>query len=592
MSLRRASSVLAVVSALGLGTSLHSQTPVDPDQVPVLPSAPRVQFESKTVLIPIDVRVVDKSGRPITDLKESEFVVLEDGQPQAIQHFATLRFSPEVAEVHPAGRPPRAADAFETSSPNRRTFLILLGRGALQEPSKGVDAMLHLVRERAMPQDYIAVMAWNRASDFTTDRTKVADILERFKRAHLGIEQSYQLWQTSLARIYGDGRVPEGLQARIDAVFGGARADGVRTMDADSETVRGVDTQLRQFADAALGGGNTLTRMQEWRLAQFGSLDDMLRRDSQNFDDMYSLFMAVEHMRQIAGQKQVLFVSEYGFTYDDVDLVKMIGRRASDARVSMNMIHAGGMPPSGLFDASSREPTSVGQAPLLAITTGQDARTISSLSGGRFFGHKSSNSSGDVDLIDQGSRFQYTLAYYPAKDPVDGRYRQIRVRVTRPGAQVIARDGYYARANVGPAEIRSAVVLSRVKGVAERPFDVPDIGLTKVSAVRASSKTPDVTVSMTIDLSRVYFEKSGTENVASLDVAVFGLTGRHRKAGQAWKNLALRYSDERLAELKRTGLYHEVTLAPTPMTTPAEIKVVVYDYSSDLLGSAVAKVGK
>jgi Rieske Fe-S protein len=76
------------------------------------------------------------------------------------------------------------ANAFEMTSPNRRTFLILLGRGVLQEPSKGIDAMIHLVRDVAMPQDYIAVMAWNRATDFTTDRERLISILERFKKEH------------------------------------------------------------------------------------------------------------------------------------------------------------------------------------------------------------------------------------------------------------------------------------------------------------------------------------------------------------------------------------------------------------------------
>src|SRR5678809_1607494 len=38
-------------------------------------------------LIPIDVAVYDASGKPVSGLPADDFVVLEDGEPQPIQHF-------------------------------------------------------------------------------------------------------------------------------------------------------------------------------------------------------------------------------------------------------------------------------------------------------------------------------------------------------------------------------------------------------------------------------------------------------------------------------------------------------------------------
>jgi VWFA-related protein len=42
-------------------------------------------------------------------------------------------------------------------------------------------------------------------------------------------------------------------------------------------------------------------------------------------------------------------------------------------------------------------------------------------------------------------RRQYTLTYESTNEKLDGKWRAIEVRVTRPGLNVRARQGYYAR---------------------------------------------------------------------------------------------------------------------------------------------------
>ena len=97
----------------------------------------------------------------------------------------------------------RRLEARTVGPQSRRIFLIVLGRGRLQPPSKGVDGVIHLVRERLLPQDYVAVLAWNRATDFTTDHAKVADVLERFKKSHEKIESLLKQQFSGLAAVYG-----------------------------------------------------------------------------------------------------------------------------------------------------------------------------------------------------------------------------------------------------------------------------------------------------------------------------------------------------------------------------------------------------
>src|SRR5436190_5288024 len=144
-------------------------------------------FRSSTTLIPVDVRVIDATGNPVTDLRESDFVVLENGVRQAIRHFSSQALTAEAPGPRDVLKA-RTSASTDIAAQNRRVFLIVLGRGRLQPPSKGVDGMIHFVRERLLPQDLVAVMAWNRATEFTTSHEEIGALLERFKKDHEKIE--------------------------------------------------------------------------------------------------------------------------------------------------------------------------------------------------------------------------------------------------------------------------------------------------------------------------------------------------------------------------------------------------------------------
>ena len=71
---------------------------------------------------------------------------------------------------------------------------------------------------------------------------------------------------------------------------------------------------------------------------------------------------------------------------------------------------------------------------------------LADASGGRLFPAESIS---DLDpvfpLVAQELRSVYTVAYYPENQAFDGAWRSVQVKVRRPGVQVRARPGYYAR---------------------------------------------------------------------------------------------------------------------------------------------------
>jgi hypothetical protein len=402
------------------------------------------------------------------------------------------------------------------------------------------------------------------------------------KRDHGAIETSIVLWEKSLARVYNPA-LPPYIQKQIDAVFGGPRADETRQTRTVEGGVSRLDAQTRRGALAALGN-QPLDPIDQAEFDRVGaSLDDFLSATTRSFMDLEALYAGVEYLRHIAGDKHLIFVSEYGISLPSLDDDRALARVAADARVSLNLIHSGGMPynVSGAIFAP---------APNM-IVTGQTGRSLAQATGGRFLAHRSRDALADVDLIEGATRFGYVLGYYPSKGALDGKFRNVRVSVNRPGLTVLVRSGYFARPEVTPIERRGLQIYGRVVSAAGHPVNVPDIQITPRSALMQPARGGgQVAAEMTIDLSRVVFRKEAGRNVGSVDLAVFAVTSERvqRTVGQWWNTLAFTFTDDRLAAVRATGLTQRVLVPVTG--TPKELKIIVYDYESDLTGSAVIKV--
>jgi hypothetical protein len=146
-------------------------------------------IRSGVVLVPVDVRVVDKRGNPVTDLTITDFEVYEDGVRQQIAHFLTQSFAPASDDRRAtAPKTQDASDDFLVAATPRRTFLLLLGRGRLNYPAKGLDGLIDFVKNRVQPTDYVSVVAYLRASEPSADHTALVRFLERYRERHEDIE--------------------------------------------------------------------------------------------------------------------------------------------------------------------------------------------------------------------------------------------------------------------------------------------------------------------------------------------------------------------------------------------------------------------
>ena len=613
MALLRSKPALVSVTLAALLLSAHALA-----QSQRVPGAIRVQV----TLVPINVVVTDQNDKPVTDLTRDDFVILEDGVRQAVAHFSLQTLAAVAPEPEATKARLRKVPTASLEPQTRRTFIILLGRGRLQQPSKAVDRLIAFVKGDLLPQDMVAVMGWNRATDFTTDHEKVVQVLERFKKYHEGVEAKMALRFSGLAAIYGSKEIPKNLQPDVDRIFNvpgalnarhlppGSVADAGKMKDDARQATEGLQ---RMEADTA-GLMSSLDQLQVDSLTDL-SFDDYVSSNAQTMQDVQNLYTAIEYLRYMDGEKHLLFFTEQGIFLPRLDNDKSLAAMANDARVTIDTFQTGGVDPAGLPSAAT-PPAMAGGASGMSGGGGRaggggggagaggggrqaragnasrmfalsSLRNIATMTGGRSSIH------GDIGkaltTLNDVTRTEYLLGYYPSNPNWDGKYRNLVVRVRRPGLKVSYRRGYYARESLQPFDRKAFLSYSRIAAAAQYEQEVKDLKV-KAQAVMATNEIggQEVQVNLAIDASRVPFKEENGVYKAVLQFTVFYGDARGRPLGDVWQTLDMNLKPATFERVKKDGITCSTRV---PLGPPGQMfKIVVYSYEADLVGSVTTKL--
>jgi hypothetical protein len=191
--------------------------------------------------------------------------------------------------------------------------------------------------------------------------------------------------------------------------------------------------------------------------------------------------------------------------------------------------------------------------------------------------------------IDNTSRFEYVLGYYPANQNWDGKFRRVVVSVNRPGVTVLYRHGYNANPALAPLDRQQIVTYSRVSAAGNYAQPVTDIRIQLQASLEHPTPTSGtVDVSAVIDLSRVSLASTNGLHVGQLNIAVFCGDNKENVTGELWQNMNLNLKDDTYARLMKDGVTYT---AKVPLKGPAQyVKIIVYDYGADLVGSTSIKI--
>jgi VWFA-related protein len=391
------------------------------------PPAASQTFRSGAQIVEVDVRVIGKDGKFVTDLGPADFEIAEDGVPQKIQSVVLVAAS--AAPSAPSPPAPSAPNAPPAPSPSPaprdgHAWVFFfdtthLTSGPLQ---RARTAVADFIRNRFRAGDLGGILSEGRLSNnrFTSDRAELLAAAQGVKtpgdtRAKLVLQREWPRLQDVEEALRFDQRDPEIMKVAVtrgctedpDVCRRPGGRDFVESLlrDKSRETV----TDARNRAQSTLMIVNTLAN----------------------------------GLARMPGPKTIVFFSE-GFILKDSEaqLRQAVGQ-AARAGAHFYSIDARGLDKTGgsIIDQPVAFDFSGAQQKFDMLADGTNSLAVDT---GGFAIRNENNFGRALDEIQRDAGTYYVVGYAPARETFDGKYREISVKVSRPGVKVRARRGYLA----------------------------------------------------------------------------------------------------------------------------------------------------
>ena len=504
---------------------------------------PRPIFRSGVDLVMVNVVVRDKDGQVVRGLTRNDFVVTEDGRPQAISTFgfeeldvrpldmAAPSIPTVLGSIGKAAATPAAPSAESVPAADfhgRRLIVLLFDLSSMQpeEVQRALDSARDYVTRRLTPADVMAITSLSTSlqvvQDFTADRDALTAALDRLNGIEgMGFEEAVDLTATSDAGFSAD------------------------------------DTEFNVF--------NT-----DRRLEALKSLADA--------------------MAPIEQKKSVVYFSS-GMTQTGLDnrvAIRTVIDRAVRANVSIYAADMRGLQ-AVAAGGEAREASTRGQSAFTGASTSsrfdqmaasQDA--LSSLAedtGGRAF-FDQNDFAGVFDRVVADTSAYYLLGFTSTNREKDGRFRRIRVQVKRPDLKLEYRAGYYAArdfAHSGREDREQQLIEQLVSDLS-----VTDLPVYAASAYfRQKANRYFVPVWLVVPGAAVPFASSGNKDKATLDILGVLRDEQQRPVGRFRDTVNLSVAATAGARQKNVQYQSDFDLPPGSY----RLKVVVRENQGGTMGT-------
>jgi VWFA-related protein len=404
------------------GGATQSSGAATPAQAAQGSVAPTLRVTTRETVV--DVSVTDDKGRPVHDLKQSDFTVKEDGQPQPVRSFLEVR-EDAPPEARPAPQLPPNVYTNLQPAPTTSAVNILLLDGLNTLPADQVNMRQESIKYlKSMPRG-----------------TRIAV---------LGLSSSLRILQ-------GFTSDPTILVAVADS----KKNRALPSPFIDNDTGAILDDQADQQTE--LGNDDLAATIQ-----QFENEQDVEQQDVRNRMTLEALDQIAAYVAGIKGRKNLVWFTD-GMPLDlfptgGINDLQGMTDYAKEVRKTTDLLTAAEVAvypvdARKLFNVTANEADqhleritkNTGAIVATKQMAAQDKKSgqllgmeaVAEATGGAAYYNTNDLKSAVAKAIDNGANY-YTVSYTPPDLNFDGRYHSINVQVDRPGLHPAYRKGYNA----------------------------------------------------------------------------------------------------------------------------------------------------
>jgi len=471
-------------------------------------------FPAQIELVDVDVVVTDKKGNPIKGLKQSDFVIEENGDKQVVTTFEAI----ELPELPVEESPPRPAvsDNTRAVTDTGRSLVVIFDDIHMTpfQARRAKGAVAEFLKVGVREGDRVSLVATGGGAWWTTRMMAGSDeliaMLDRLEGRHIPDISTSRLSDQEAMRIhvYRDDQVIQRVQRRYDTY-------GVNPL-AGGGGVRGAQDGM-MFATAA---------------------DVYYQSVAKNRITLDVIERVMKGLAPVKGRKGIILVSE-GFIYDpnliEFKDVKAAARRANAAIYFVDTRGLTGMP-AYMTAAFGPPPDTrdMGAMFMDRLDASQGSESLAIDTGG--FTVKNTNDlAAGIQRITEESRNYYVLGYRPTNTKQDGRWRKIKVKL--PGHKKIkirARAGYFApdaEGEIAEVDENMSGADPHMQAALDSPYTLPGVPMRMTAFAGEETMLGKARTLVVIEVNLDEFEFQEGEGRFT-DTLEFALVVVHRESGE------------------------------------------------------------
>lgn len=481
-------------------------------------------------LIQVTVVAEDGDGNPINDLKKEDFTLRDKGEAQKISFFAQQ--NTPAAQLNTALQAP--SDFFSNhveSSPSGANSVTILLFDALNTQFR----------------------------DLSYARTRVIDFLQ-----HMQPQDQVALYVLTPSTLYVMHDFTNDSETLV-RLMGGKPEKTSATSTANASAPGPNDVKIEKLISDTMDESNRFYKGQPLNILETTSS---------------AMLQIARNTVNIPGRKNLVWISG-GFPIVMGDAIPLgprddrqdfsaslsaTAKQLGDANVAVYPVDARGLyaPRGGGRYLSPNVDSMV----LIANGTG-----------GRPFYNTNDIASSIRKAVDD-SRVSYVLGYYPTNDRWDAAFREINIKVARPGAHLRYKTGYFAvPANPDNRERNEMLTSDAIRS----PLQMIDLGLEVHANPVASANGRELKVTVRVDPTQMRFQKAGDRWTDGIEVVWVGLTPDGRILDRDKDTVELKPEQSGYDEIMRAGLSFSEHIKLGSDST--ELRLIVRDRGTGAIGS-------